>query len=169
MLLSEHVHCGAITFKMTERVEQQIYLKFCIKLEHSSAEDIRMIQKAEAMGNWWLAASSWQCACSCIMSRAEFLAKHQITQVTLLPYSPDLVPCDLAFPKTKIAFERKDISDHWWNSRYDRAANGDWENCVRSQGAYLEGDWVINVLCILFLVSSSISASIFHIIWLDTF
>ncbi|XP_069330150.1 histone-lysine N-methyltransferase SETMAR-like [Eulemur rufifrons] len=31
---------------MTERVEQRICIKFCVKLEHSSAETIRMIQKA---------------------------------------------------------------------------------------------------------------------------
>ena len=76
----------------------------------------------------------------------------------------------VAFPQTKITFEREETSDHWWDSgKYNGATDGHWENCVRSQGAYLEGDWVINVLCILFLVSSSISASIFHIIWLDTF
>ena len=34
------------TLKMTERVEQQICIKFCIKLEHSSAETIQMTQKA---------------------------------------------------------------------------------------------------------------------------
>ena len=45
---------------MTEQVEQQIYIKFCIKLEHSSVETIGMIQKAAAMGNWWLAASLQQ-------------------------------------------------------------------------------------------------------------
>ncbi|XP_042243396.1 protein GVQW3-like [Homarus americanus] len=31
---------------MTERVDQQICIKFCYKLEHSSAETIRMIKKA---------------------------------------------------------------------------------------------------------------------------
>ena len=30
---------------MTEQVEQQICIKFCIKLEHSSSETIWMIQK----------------------------------------------------------------------------------------------------------------------------
>ena len=44
--MSEHVYCVAITFKMTEQVEQQISIKFCVKLEHSSAETIQMIQKA---------------------------------------------------------------------------------------------------------------------------
>ena len=45
---------------MTEWVEQRIYIKFCIKLEHSSSENIQMTQKATAMGHWWLAASSRQ-------------------------------------------------------------------------------------------------------------
>ena len=31
---------------MTEWVEQQICIKFCVKLEHSSTETIQMIQKA---------------------------------------------------------------------------------------------------------------------------
>ena len=46
MPLSEHVYCVAVTFKMTEKVKQQICIKFCIKLEHSSMETIPMIQKA---------------------------------------------------------------------------------------------------------------------------
>ena len=46
MLLSEHVYCVAVTFKMTEQVEQQIFIAFCVKLEHSSEGDIQMIQKA---------------------------------------------------------------------------------------------------------------------------
>ena len=46
MPLSEHGYCMAVTLKMTEQVEQRIFIKFCIKLEHSSTETIRMIQKA---------------------------------------------------------------------------------------------------------------------------
>ena len=52
MPLSEQVYCVVVTFKMTEVVEQQICINFCIKLEHSSMENIQMIQKAAAMGNW---------------------------------------------------------------------------------------------------------------------
>ena len=44
--MNEHVYCVAIALKMTEGVEQQICIKFCIKLEHSSTETIQMIQKA---------------------------------------------------------------------------------------------------------------------------
>ena len=50
--LSEHVYCVVVAFKMTERVEQQTCIKFCVKLEHSSMETIQMIEKAEAVGNW---------------------------------------------------------------------------------------------------------------------
>ena len=60
---------------MTEQVEQRICTTFCIKLEHSSLDTIQMIQKATAMGNWWLAASPRQHASSCIMSSAGFFGK----------------------------------------------------------------------------------------------
>ena len=49
-LLSEHVYC--VAFRMTERVQQQICIKFCIKLEYSSMGTIQVIQEATAMGNW---------------------------------------------------------------------------------------------------------------------
>ena len=155
MPLSEHVYCVAVTFKMTERVEQHICIKFFIKLEHSSVETVHMSQKATGMGSWWWAASSQQCAHSCFTSRAEFfLAKHQITQVTQTPYNPNLAPCNFwLFPKLKSPLKgkrfqavdetRKIQRDSWWRL----------ENCVRSQGAYFEGDWGDIVLCTMFLIS----------------
>ena len=139
---------------MTELVEQQTYIKFCITLEHSSAEAIQMIQKATAM-----ATGDWQLHHNNVLTYAlplmqSFLAKDQTTQMTHPPYISDLVPWLLAFPKTKITFEREKISDHWWDSgKYDGAADGNWENCVRSQGAYFEEDWDVIVLCTIFLVS----------------
>ena len=45
---------------MTEWVEQQICIQLCVKLENSSKETTWIIQKAVAMGNWWLVASSQQ-------------------------------------------------------------------------------------------------------------
>ena len=171
MPLSEHVYCVAVACKMTEQVKQWICIKFCIKLEHSSAKTIWMIQKATAMGHWWLAASSWQRAHSCIMSCAEVFSETSNHPDDSAPLQPRcgalwLLGC----PKTKIIFEREEISDHWCDSgKYKGTADGDWENCVRSQGAYFEGDWGVIVLCTIFLVSSSINVSIFHITWLDTF
>ena len=106
--MSEHVYCVAVTFKMTEKVKQRISIKLCIKLEHSSVETIWMIQKAEAMGNWLLAASSGQCAHSCITSHAEFFGKTSNHPGDLAPYSPDLAPCNFwLFPKLKSPLKGK--------------------------------------------------------------
>ena len=84
-----------------------------------------------------------------------FLAKHQICSVTQAPLKPRFGTLKLlAFPKTKITFERQEISGHWWVSgKYNGAANCSWKNCVRSQGAYFEGDWGVIVLGTIFLVS----------------
>ena len=107
MLLNEHVYCVAIIFKMTE----QICIKFCIKLEHSFAETIWVTQKATAIGNWY----DWQLHHDNTATHASrlmqsILAKHQITQVTQHPYSPDLAPCNFwLFPKLKSLWKGKDF------------------------------------------------------------
>ena len=80
----------------------------------------------------------------------------------------------LTWPKTKITFEREKISDHQWDSeKYDGAADGYWENCARSQGSggpsKVTEVSLSYVQCFLYLVSSSVNVSIFHIPWLDTF
>ena len=75
----------------------------------------------------------------------------------------------LAFPKTKIIFERKQISDCRWDLRkYDGAADG---GCVRSQGACFEVDWGIIALYTMFLVSCIFFTKClyFSITWLDSF
>ena len=91
------VLCGC-AFNMTEQVEQRICIQFCLKLQHSSAETIQMIQKAAAEGGWQLHHDTAPTHTSRLVQT--FLAKHQITQVTQPPYSPDLVPRDFwLFPK----------------------------------------------------------------------
>ena len=78
----------------------------------------------------------------------------------------------LAFPKTKITFEREEIWDHQWDSeKYNGAADGDWENCIRPKVLTLKGTEVSlpYAQCFLYLVSSAINTSIFHIAQLDTF
>ena len=154
MPLSEHVCCAALKFKMTEQVGQRICIKFCVKLKHSAVETIRMIRKAATMGNWWLTASSRQHAYSGITFHAEFFGKTSNHPDDSAPLQPRFGTLLLAFPNTKITFETEEISDHQWHpGKYDRAADGNWENCVRSQGAYFEGDWGIVVLWTMFLVS----------------
>ena len=115
-----------------------------------------------------VASSLRQHVHSCITSPAGFFdetSNHPGDSALLQPRSGTLWL--LAFPKTKITFEREEIPDCQWDSeKYNRAADGDWENWVRSQGAYFEGDWGVIVLCTVFLVSSSINVSIFQITWL---
>ena len=103
-----------------------------------------MIPKVTAKGHWWLAASSRQHVCSGIT------LSHDSA-----PEQPRLGALGLlAFPKTKTTFEREEISDCQWDSgKYDGAADGHWENCVRSQGVSFEGDWGVIVLYTMFLVS----------------
>ena len=52
MPLSEYVYSIPVAIKMTEQVEQEICIKFCVKLERSFTKNIRMIQKAAAVGSW---------------------------------------------------------------------------------------------------------------------
>ena len=136
-------------------------------------ETISMIQKVTAMGNWWLAALSYQHTHSPISFGVEVFVETSNRPGDSAPLLPRFGARRLlAFPKIKIAFEREEISDHWWDlGKYDGAADGNCENYVRSQGTYLEGDRGIIVLCtcFLYIVSSSINVSIFHITWLDTF
>ena len=144
---------------MTEPVEQQMCIRYGVRFEHSYMETIWMIQKASAMGNWWLAASSQQhpAHVSCLMhiSGAESFCETSNHPGDSAPLQPRFGALWLlAFSKTKINFDREDISVHWWDSgKYDGAAYGNWENYVRSLGAYFEGDWGIIVLCTMFLVS----------------
>ena len=102
-----------------------------------------------------------------------FLAKHQITCITQSPYSPDLAPCDSwFFLKLKSPLKRKrfqSISEIQENMTEQLMAiptqdfaecfeqwKRCWENCVRSQAAYFEGD-----LSILFLCTKSLLSCIF--------
>ena len=56
------------------------------------------------MGNWWLAASSQQHTCSCIMSNVEFFGETSNQS----PYSPDMVLYNFwLFPKLKSPLKGK--------------------------------------------------------------
>ena len=108
MLLSEHLYCVAIVLKMTEQVEQRICIKYCIRLQHSSMENIQVIQKATAMGNCWLAPLSQQCTHSCIMSHAEIFDWTSDHPGHSAPLQTRLGTLWLlAFPKLKSLFKGK--------------------------------------------------------------
>ena len=84
------------------------------------------MKTATALGNWWLAASSWQHTRSCITFHADFFCKTPNYSGDSAPLQPRFGPLWLlAFSKTKISFEREEISDHWWDSgKCDKAADG---------------------------------------------
>ena len=157
--LSEHVYCVDVAFKMTEQVEQRICVQFCIELEHSTAETIWLIQKATAMGTWWLVASSRQHACSRITSHAEFLAKLQITQVTQPLYTPDLAPYDFwLFSKLKSPLKGRRfqiVNEIQENTTRQLMAIGRavWGPKVPAlKGTEVSLSYMYNVSCILYLL-----------------
>ena len=168
--LSERVYCVAVTFKMTERGKQCMCTQFCVKLEHSSMKTTWMIQKATAVRNRWLTASSGQCTSSHNTSCAGFLVEHQIAQVIQPPDSPDLVPCDFwVFLKLKSPLKGKrfqTIEEIQENTTGQLMAIGRtvWGPRVPT----LKGTEVSlsYVQCFLYLVSSSINVSY---PWLNTF
>ena len=130
-----------------------------------------MIQKAAATGTLWLAASSWQCACSYVMSHAEFFCKtSNHPGDSAPPPQPRFGTLQLlTFPKTKITFKREEIPDHqWYSGKYNSADDGDWENCTRSQGVYkvstLKGTEVslFYVQCFLYLLKERSLFFILH-------
>ena len=139
--LSGHMYCVAVTLKMTEQVEQQICIKFCVKLEHSSVATklFRWFRRPQlwATGDWQLHHDMVPIHASYLVQCSGDTSNHPGDSAPLQPRFGTLWL--LAFLKTKITFEREEISDCWWNSgKYDRAADGNWENCVRSQGAYFK-------------------------------
>ena len=170
MPLSECVYCVVITFKMTERVEQQIYFKFCIKLNIPPWKLLGRFRRPQlwATGDWQLHHNNVPAQVSSLIQFFGKTSNHPGDSAPLQHRFGTLRL--LSFPKTKITFEREEISDHrwdlgkyswqgsWWQfqqrilqcfEQWKRL----WENCVRCQGTYFEGDWGITVLCTMFLVS----------------
>ena len=157
---------------MTEQVEQWICIKFCIKLEYSSVETIQMIQKVSAMGSWRLAASS-QHTCSCVTSPAEVFGETSNHPSDSAPNSPDLTPCDFKFfPKLKSPLKGKtfqtikEIQKNMMGQlmAIGRIVWGPMVPTLRGTEASLS-----YVQCLLYLVSSSRNAPIFHSTRMDTF
>ena len=122
-----------------------------------------------ATGDWQLHDNAPAHA-SCLMQ--SFLAKHQITQVTQSHYSLDLVPCNFwLFPKLKSPLKGKrfqTIEESQENTKGQLMVIGRpvWGPKVPT---LKETEVSLSCIqCFLYLVSSSINVSIFHIACLDT-
>ena len=169
MLLSEHVYCVAITFKMTEWAQQWICIRFCSKLEHSPWKLFQWFRRLQlwTTGDWQLHHDSAPTHASHFMQ--SFLVKHKITQVTQPPYSPDLVSCDSwLFQKltSPLKGKRFQTIDEIQESRMAFGTTVWGLKLSTLKGTEVSLSYVP---CFLYLVSSSIKVSIFHITWLDTF
>ena len=148
MPLSEHVYCVAITFKITEWVEQ-CASNLALSLNIPLQKTLRWFWRTElwATGDWQLDHDNTPTHAKCFGKTSN----HPGDSATLQPRFGTLQL--LAFPKTKSTFKREEISDCQWDSgKYKGAADGHWANCVRSQGVYFEGDWGIIVLCTMFFL-----------------
>ena len=164
MLLSEHVYGVAVTFKMTERAEQWTCIRFCIKLQHSSAEGIRMISKSRSYGQ--LVISSFITTMYLLTHHVQcrvFWGNIKSPRWASAPYIPDLVPCDFwLFPKLKTHLKGKRFqttSEIQENTTGQLMAIGRtvWGPKVSTlKGTELS---LSHVQCFLYLVSSSISVS----------
>ena len=94
-----------------------------------------------------------------------FWVKHHIIQVTQPSYSPDLVACDFClFPKLKSPLKGK-----WFQTVNEIQENAVGQLLVIGRIVWGAEALLSYVQCLLYLVSSSISVSIFHSTWLDTF
>ena len=94
-----------------------------------------MIQKAAAMSTWLLTTSSDTVLAhaSCLV---QFFGKTLNHPDESDPYSPDLVPSNFwLFPEVKSPLKGRDFRPSIRFRKCDGATNGDWENCLRSQGA----------------------------------
>ena len=150
---SEHVYCVAIAFKMTEHSNKSAS-NFVLSLNIPLWKVFGWLRRPQL----WATVTGSFITTMCLLMHhisCRVFWQHIKSSRWLSPLQPRFsVLWLLAFCKIKITFEREDISDYWWDSgKYDRAADGDGENYMRSQGAYFKGDWGVIVLCTVFLVS----------------
>ena len=105
--MNEPVYRLDITFKMSEHSNKSAS-NFALSWNIHPRKLFRLFRRPQlwATGGWQLHHDNTPTHALCLMHR--FLAKHQITQVTQPPYSPDLAPCDFwLFPKLKSPLKGK--------------------------------------------------------------
>ena len=165
MPLSEHVYGVAITFKSASN--------FALSLIITPRKLFSRFTRPRpwTTGDWQLHHDNMPTHASRLMQ--SFLAKHQITQVTQPPTAQIWYPeTSMFFPKLVSPLKRKKfqaIHEIQENMTGQLTANGRtvWGPKVPTlKGTEASLSYI---QCFLYLVSSSINVSIFHITWMDTF
>ena len=160
---------------MTKQVEQWICIRFCVKLECSSAETIWMIQKA--FGDDAKSAAQIKVWHKRFKDGWEFVESDPCSGRPATGRTPEYTGYNqqrLATGSVRTRSWSGDSKNYcvrdfdagsWQETCRGKicsmaSATGvegisccSWESCVRSQGTYFEGDWGIIVLCIIFLIS----------------
>ena len=171
MPFSEHVYRVGVTFKMT-RQSNESPSNFALSLNIPPPKLLVWFRRPQlwATGDWQLHHDNVPTHASHLVQ--SFLVKHQITS-DKPPDSPNLVPCGFwLFPKLKSPLKWKrfqTVNEMHKNTtgklmEIGRTVWGPKVPTLKGTEALLS-----YVQCFLYLVSSSISVSIFHITWLDTF
>ena len=162
---------------MTEQVEQRVCIKFHMKLEHSSVETIWMIQKAfgdDAMSAaqrkvWHKRFKDGRESVESDAHSGSSATSRTCTGCNQQRSATDSMRTRSWSQDSKNYCVRDFDAGSWHETHRSKIsslasatrAEGtwccSWENCVRPQGAYFEGDWGVIVLCTMFLVSSSIN------------
>ena len=105
-LLSEHVYCVDISFKMTEWVEQWICIKFFINLNVPLRKLLGWFRRPQL----W-ETGDWQLHHNNLPTHALYLTQRflkKIAHMTQHPYSPDLATCNFwHFSKLKLPLKGK--------------------------------------------------------------
>ena len=172
MPLSEHVYCVAIMFKMTEWVEQPICIKFSLSLNIPPWKLFGWFRSLQlrATGDWQLHHDNAPTHASCVV---QFFGKTSNHPGDSAPLQPSFGACDFwLFPKLKSPLKEKKF----------QTIDEIQENMTGQLMAIGRTVWGPKTLtlketevslsyaqCFLYLVSSSINVSIFHITWLDAF
>ena len=170
--MNEFVYCVAVTFKMTEKVEQWICIKSASNFVWSLNIPLRKLfgwfrrLQLWATGDWQLHHDNAPAHVSPLM---QFIYKTLNHPGDSAPYGPDLVP--RLFPKLKSLLKGKrfqTVDEIQENMMGQVMASGRtvWGPKVPT----LNGTKVSlsYVQCFLYFVSSPINVSVFHMTWLGT-
>ena len=167
MLLSEHVYCVTVTFKMSKWSNKSAS-NFALSLNIPPHKLFGWFKRLLlwATGDWQLHQDNMPSHVSWLVQR--FFGKTSNHPGDSAPLHPRFGTLQLwAFPKTKITFEREEISDHQLDSG-QLMVTGRTVWGPKMPTLYGTEVSLSHVQCFLPLLSS-INISIFLITWLDTF
>ena len=157
---------------MTEQVEPRICVRFCIKLEHPPWKLFQWFRRPQlwASGDWQLHCNN---APAHVSQPVQLFCETSHHPGVAAPYNPDLVPCDFCFfPKLKSPLKGRrfqtiiELQENTMGQLMviRRTVWGPKVPTLKGTEAPLS-----YVQYFLYLVSSSVNVSIFHITWLNTF